>query len=208
DNDGVRIVPTASDALGQHPAGLGDSLPALHETSNIALQAILDDLGSDERELVDTLAAGPPVGTSRDAATVLSWDEATTPVARLLARGLLLRRDDTTVELPRELAIAARGGRVFTDGALDEPEPELVHHGRETVDSTAAGEAMEFVRHTERLLRSLADAAIPVLKSGGLGIRDARRLAKELELGERDITLLLEVCWAAGLLDTDGSATP
>lgn len=208
EDDTLQIVPTAAEALGPHPAGLGESLPALRDTPTATLRTTLDELGSDERELVDALAEGPPVGTTRDADPEVDWDEAGTPVRRLLARGLLLHRNNTTVELPRELGIAARGGRVFRNGALDEPEPELVSHPREKLDSTAAGEAMEFVRLTETLLRSLSTSPVPVLKSGGLGIREARRLARELELDERDTTLLLEVAAAAGLIDSDGSADP
>ena len=208
DASGVLIVPAATEALGQHPAGLGDSLPQLRETTADSLQETLDELRADERELLDTLAAGPPIGTTRDADPTAFGEEPHTPVQRLLARGLLLHRDNATVELPRELGIAARGGRVFRDGALDEPAPELVSHEQDTVDTTAAGEAMEFVRHTEALLRSLSVSPIPVLKAGGLGIREARRLAKELELDERNTTLLLEVAAAAGLIAADGSATP
>src|SRR5699024_4599295 len=205
---GVLIVPAAADALGQHPAGLGESMPGLRETTAASLRETLDELRADERELVETLAAAPPVGTTRDADPTAAGQEPHTPVQRLLARGLLLRRDNATVELPRELGIAARGGRVFRDGALSEPVPEQVAHEQDTVDNTAAGEAMEFVRHTEALLRSLSVSPVPVLKAGGLGIREARRLAEELELDGRNTTLLLEVASTAGLVAADGSTTP
>lgn len=122
-DDALRVPPSARDALGPFPAGLGSSSPALIGTD---IDAALAEVGEDERALLTTLAAGPPIGRTRDASAEVPLERAQNPVQRLLARGLLLRRDDQTVELPRELGIALRGGSVFEPASLREPNSPYI----------------------------------------------------------------------------------
>ena len=74
--------------------------------------------------------------------------------------------------------------------------------GREpkAADSAGAGQAMEAVRHTEALLAALDAEPAPVLRSGGVGVRELRRLAQSAGLDEPLAALLLEVASAAGLV--------
>lgn len=201
DDDAIRLVPVTRELVGPYPAGLGASAP---EVAN----ADLDSLGEDERAVLNTLAAGPPVGQTRDANSTLPLDEATTPIQRLLARGLLLRRDDQTVELPRELGLALRGGRSCSPGALREPEPATTAAEPATVDAAGAGEAMEFLRQIEALLARWSEQPPPVLKAGGLGVRELRRLARELEVDDTRATLLAELAVGAGLVADSPTTTP
>jgi hypothetical protein len=59
---------------------------------------------------------------------------------------------------------------------------------------------MVVVRSVEELLDALAAEPAPVLKSGGLGIRDVRRLAKAVGIDEAATALLLEISSAGGLI--------
>lgn len=197
EDDALRVAPNAREVLGPFPAGLGAPAGA-QLTADPA--AALEGLHEDERALLDTLAAGPPIGRTRDAAADVSLDRAETPVQRLLARGLLLRRDDQTVELPRELGLALRGGLAFAPEKLAEPELPTNPHTRQGVDEAAAGEAMEFLRHAESLLRAWSGQPPAALKAGGLGIRELRRIARELEVSESQVTLLVELVVEAGLV--------
>ena len=86
-----------------YPGGLGR--PATGPAGSSALPELLAEVDADERRVLDALAAGPPIGRSRAGADPQS------PVGRLLARGLLLRVDADTVELPRQVALALRGDR-------------------------------------------------------------------------------------------------
>ncbi|MEU7789586.1 helicase-associated domain-containing protein [Amycolatopsis sp. NPDC049159] len=201
-DDAVRVPPAVREALGPFPAGLGAPSPSLEGED---LDARLAELPDDERGVLNALAAGPPIGRTRDAGIDLSLEKAETPVQKLLARGLLLRRDDQTVELPRELGMAVRGG-AFAPGTLTEPGLPVHPHQPSTVDQAAAGEAMEFLRHTESLLRAWSAAPPPVLKSGGLGVRELKKLAKDLEIDETQATLLAELAVGAGLV-ADSEAT-
>lgn len=205
DDDGLSVPPAAREVFGPFPAGLGASRPELADTD---LSAVLDELAEDERALLHTLSAGPPIGRTRDAAAEVSPEEATTPVQRLLTRGLLVRRDPQTVELPRELAVALRGGVAYDAGSLREPELPTSPHQRESVDEAAAGEVAEFLRTTEALLRLWSEKPSPVLKSGGLGVRELRRLARDLDVDERTATLQVELAVGAGLVAVSEDATP
>ncbi|HET6291154.1 MAG TPA: DNA-binding protein, partial [Amycolatopsis sp.] len=205
EDDALRVPPSARDALGPFPAGLGSSSPSLAGTD---IEAALAEVGEDERALLTTLAAGPPIGRTRDASADVPLERAQNPVQRLLARGLLLRRDDQTVELPREIGIALRGGSVFDRASLREPELPTHPHQPSTVDTTAAGEAMEFLRQTESMLRTWSQTPPPVLKSGGLGVRELKKLAKDLDVDETRVTLLAEIAVGAGLVADSEATTP
>ncbi|TVT55653.1 DNA-binding protein [Amycolatopsis rhizosphaerae] len=200
-DDALRVVPVTREILGPFPAGLGTSVPSLAEVD-------LDGLGEDERALLTALAAGPPIGRSRDAAVETTLDAAETPVQRLLARGLLLRRDGGTVELPRELGLALRGGRVAPESAWREPELPVAGHEPSTVDRAAAGEAAEFLRQLESLLTLWSEQPPPVLKAGGLGVRELRKAAKELEVDDVRACLLAELAAGAGLVADSQTTTP
>lgn len=197
-DDALRVPPAARDALGPFPAGLGASMPSVDLRQ-------LDKLDEDELGVLKALAAGPPIGRTRDAGLDIPLDRAKTPVQRLLARGLLLRRDDQTVELPREIGIALRGS-AFEPGTLTEPSLPVRKH--DALDKTAAGEAMEFLRQTEALLVAWSAAPPPVLKSGGLGQRELRKLGKDLEIDDVRATLLAELVVGAGLVADSESTAP
>lgn len=204
-DDALSVVPAARDVLGPFPAGLGRVLPGLDE---VDVDAILAQVTDGERSLLVTLAGGPPVGRTRDASLEVALEDATTPVQRLLARGLLIRRDAETVELPRQVGIAMRGGVVFTAAARTEQALPTNRHSAATVDQVAAGEALEFCRQVTTILESWSAAPPPVLKSGGLGVRDVRRICRELEVDETRAALLAELVVAAGLVADSAAATP
>lgn len=201
DDDALRVVPIAREIVGSFPAGLGASVP---ELTNVDLGG----LGEDERSVLSALAAGPPIGRSRDALTQVSVENARTPVQRLLARGLLLRRDAETVELPREVALVLRGGHTCSPGALREPELPTNPHRQSTVDEAAAGEAAEFLRQLESLLTQWSEQPPPVLKSGGLGVRELRKITRDLEIDEARANLLVELTFGTGLVADSGTTTP
>ncbi|MET7995148.1 helicase-associated domain-containing protein [Amycolatopsis sp. NPDC005232] len=204
-DDELRAPPAARDALGPFPAGLGAPSPALAASD---LAARLAEVGEDERKVLTALAAGPPIGRTRDASFDVSLSDAATPVQKLLARSLLLRRDDQTVELPRELGLLLRGGAAFEAATLVEPKLPVHPHQTDTVDSTAAGEAMELLRQMETLLRSWSVTPPPVLKSGGLGVRELRKMAKDLESDEARASFVAELAVGAGLVADSEATTP
>lgn len=204
-DDALSIVPATRDAIGPFPAGLGRSMASLDD---VDLRSVLADLPDDERSLLAKLAAGPPIGKTRDASIDMTLEEATTPVQRLLARGLLVRRDSETVELPRQIGIALGDGRAFRAAVHSEPPLPTTSHTITTVDQVAAGEAIELCRQIARTLESWSAAPPGVLKSGGLGVRDLRRICRELDVDETRAVLLAELTVGAGLVGDSQSTTP
>src|SRR5690606_1530216 len=133
--DAVSVAATAREAGGMFPAGLGRPAPELDGKD---LPAMLAELTDGERRLLDTLAHGSPVGRTRGAATVVPLSRAETPVQRLLARGLLLRRDAETGELPRQVGLAIRGDHPLGTVELTEPRLPTTSRDPSTVDATGA----------------------------------------------------------------------
>ncbi len=202
--DEISVVPAAREAGGLFPAGLGRPSPAL---DGVDVAGMLADLPEAERRLLTTLAHGSPLGRTKDAGTDVPLDEARTPVQRLLAMGLLLRRDAETVELPRQVALVIRGDSPLGTVKLAEPALDTRQHKVSTVDATGAGEALEFLRRAEQLVKLWSAEPAAVLKAGGLGVRDLRRLARELDTDERVAGLVVEVLFGAGMVGDSASAT-
>ncbi|HYT10735.1 MAG TPA: helicase-associated domain-containing protein [Mycobacteriales bacterium] len=206
--DELRVVPAVDEVGSPYPAGLGR--PASHlDPAAAALCA--DPAGlrrtvlaapPPARAVLDRLAAGPPVGSTTAGAT----GDPDNPVGWLVANDLLVPVSDTTVELPREVGMLLRR-EVGPLGPLHPapPVPDAPVRGAESVDSAGAGQVMEAVRHAEAVLEVLSAEPAPALKSGGLGVRDLRRLARATGMPDPTTAVLVEVAATAGLLgETDG----
>jgi Helicase conserved C-terminal domain/WYL domain len=225
-NSVLRLVPVVRDLM-PTPANLGPPVRRLLEQlapsrlaglardldvtdvaavleSPTSLAALLEDAPPPAREVLELLAAGPPAGRVPSARRAVDASSTESPVRWLLAHGLLLAIDDYTVVLPREVALHIRGGRTFTDLELEPPRGDTTAHKPSDVDATAAGQAFTVVRLVESLLERWGIDPPGVLRAGGLGVRELRRSARELEIDERAAALLIEVAHAAGLIAPDG----
>lgn len=196
-DEGISVVPAVREVIGPHPAGLGRPLP---ELDGVDVRSAISGLGEEEQQVLRTLAAGSPVGATRDAAELPPREQARTPVQRLLARGLLRRVDSATVELPAQVGIALRDEHPLGTVEVSEPELPTQRNELSTVDSTAAVEVLELLRHTENLLAAWTDDPPAVLRSGGLGVRELRRTSRALEIDETRTALLAEVLVEADLV--------
>jgi len=127
------------------------------------------------------------------------------PVRRLMARGLLIAVDMQTVELPREAGVALRGPNLLAPVALTPPPLQIAANPRRDVDAAGALAAAETVRLVERLAEHWSAQPPAELKSGGLGQRELRTLARYLGVDERTAALLLETARAAQLLGRTGA---
>jgi hypothetical protein len=170
------------------------------------LATLVANVGDPERRVLEALAAGSPLGHVSDARRATTPQTADSPVRWLLAHGLLVAVDDTTVELPREVGLLVRGERAL--GALQPEPPPLEAHPVSGVDATAAHAAAETVGKAESLLELWAGSPPPVLRAGGVGVREVKRAAKAVELPESAVALLVEVVAAAGLVDQTPGMEP
>jgi hypothetical protein len=182
----------------RHPAGLGRRAAELRVQLPADLTAALAELDGEERAVLERLAGDRPVGHLPD-----TPNGGSTPARRLLQKGLLARIDALNVELPRELGLHLRGDAPYGPPRL-RPEPQVSALERASVDRRAAGAAMESVGRIAELLTILEDEPAGLLRSGGVGVRDQKRLARELHVAEPEAAWLLELAYAGGLLDVGG----
>ncbi len=197
--------------LGLEPAGDPDT----------ALARLADHLGDPKtvndlllegpeaaRSLLDRLTWGPPVGAVEDADRPVRAGSARSPVEWLLAHGLLAVADPGHVVLPREVALALRGGRVQREAEVAPPGLSFRARPVDAIEGTAAQAAAEAVRLVDQLGELWGGTPLPVLRAGGIGVRELRRLAANLEVDEVTAALVTEVAQAAGLIVDDGEADP
>ncbi|MEV6523589.1 helicase-associated domain-containing protein [Longispora sp. NPDC051575] len=188
--------------LGRPAADLGDSAATELAADPAALRRTIMSAPPEARAVLDTLAAGPPVGSLTEARTAKTDDS---PVRWLLNRRLLVPISDDAVELPREVGLLLRRD----DGPLGQlhPAPPTLPTKKRgaAVDQAGAGQAIEVVRLVDVLVNALP---APILKAGGLSARDLKRVARTAGVEENTAGLLLEVAYSAGLIGVlDGGGT-
>ncbi|BBZ08994.1 DNA-binding protein [Mycolicibacterium doricum] len=199
-HDEVRVAAELASGLPWYP-GQAVIETAAHGADAIAHE--LAGLDTAQRDLLERLLEGSPVGRTRDAAPGTPADR---PVQRLLAAGLLRQVDDDTVILPRLVGQALRG-EVPGPTELTAPDPVTTSTKMSDVDAVAAGAAIDLLRQVDVLLEALSAAPVPERRSGGLGVRDLKRLVKATGIDERRLGLILEVALGAGLIAA-GSPEP
>ncbi|WP_371497591.1 helicase-associated domain-containing protein [Kitasatospora sp. NBC_00374] len=126
----------------------------------------------------------------------------------LAARGLLVPVGVDLVELPYEVGTALRD----PDEALPfTPEPPAVH-GARPLPQRSAGEAQAAVTaavsQVELLLRATAAAPLAVRRTGGIAVRDTRRLAKAVGASEQHTRFWLDLTANAGLISPHRDTPP
>ena len=189
----VRVAAEASAGLPWYP-GQAVLEGAEYTGAEIADRlAVVDDA---QRDLLQRLMEGSPMGRTRDAAPGTPPDR---PVQRLLAAGLLRQVDAETVILPRLVGQVLRG-EVPGPVELTPPDPVVSTTTAADVDAVAAGAVIDLLREVEVVLETLGATPVPELRSGGLGVRDVKRLTKVTGIDEQRLGLILEVSAAAGLI--------
>ncbi|WP_328465161.1 helicase C-terminal domain-containing protein [Streptomyces sp. NBC_00448] len=168
------------------------------------LGPLLDSAPEGVRTVLDRLVWGPPYGEVRDATAPVRAKDASTAVQWLLARGLLLPAGPHNVALPREAALALRGGRAHRSPQPAPPPIAPVPRTPRTVDLTAAGQALTAVRTVAELLAAWETGGPTVLRAGGISVRDLKRTAATLDLPEPQAAFWVELSYAAGLVAADG----
>ena len=176
--------------LGPYPAGLGSAGSMTVEEAEKALVG----LDPAARGLLERLASGVPRGTTDSRSAVGA------AVKELVGKGLLRRVDTDTVELPREVALALRGDEPLGTIRVQPPPDTVRDHGAATVDGTGGGQSLATVDRIGRLIDAIGQNPPPALKSGGLGIRELRRLSKAMGTEEVITAMDVEILAAAGLI--------
>ena len=211
-----RPVAALATAFGPHPFGLGPwaAEPLSAEQLPPTLEELSEDVASGAGEpivptasveMLQALTWGPPAGTLRSGGKVPG-------AAPLIERCWLERSSDargrTRFILPRQVALALRGGRL-TRGPLTAPEAgDLETVGADVVASESSFHAEEAVRLVAALLEEWGREGGTIRRTGGVSARALARTADALDLEADAAARIIEIAAGAGLLglDEDGAA--
>ncbi|NKE09016.1 MULTISPECIES: helicase-associated domain-containing protein [Kocuria] len=201
------LSPAVADALGRYPAGLGRPLSELSALRADSTEQItpsdldLDHLPGRTAEILANFRTHP-VGTVREAhRSPVQDDPLQRPIDWLLARKLLVPIDPHHVEMPREVGLALRGGDLWDSDPGMPVAPEGRAVNPRIRDNAAQSAVLELVRDLKRLRAELSLRPLTVLQSGGVGVRERRRLAAALDLPQDRVDRLLGHAYAAGLVE-------
>ncbi|HEV7167301.1 MAG TPA: helicase-associated domain-containing protein [Micrococcaceae bacterium] len=167
-----------------------------------SLEQLLKSAPEHTAGILSRFSAGP-VGTLPKDRHGVGTGRATSPLDWLLARGLLVALDAEHVELPSDVALVLRGGVVIRGFATTAPVPELQTISEARRSNAALGSIAETLRLLTELLAQVRDHPLATLRAGGVGVREVRRLADSLRIGQERVGLLLELAALSGLLVLD-----
>ncbi len=190
------------------PAPTGVDVLASRATKRLSLERALDDLDQFALHVLDALAGRPEPTTASRLQKMLAVpsDPLHCCLTALRARALTW---ETCADIHLAPGLrAAIGEPTLGDGqgrAAPEPPPlRGIPNGSREVNQAAADAALSALRATAGMLSRWGVAPVPVLKSGGLGIRELRKAAASVDVDLRAATLYTEVARAAGLLAASG----
>ena len=191
DGTKYRLPGNLGQLIGDEPAGLGPkSLKKIDFKS-------LKDLPSDSAAVLERLTWGPPrgqVGNIKAPGTAIGW---------LIEHDYLAVMDSKTVVLPREVGMHLRGGKVFKEYSPQAKSFAGTTRKQRDVDRAAIANISNFLRWCEELAHNWSDEPPIALRSGGLGIRDLKRSAEHLGIGENCVAFVAEVLYLGGLIVID-----
>jgi hypothetical protein len=157
-----------------------------------SLRALLDDAPPEVWPLLEHLA-GAGHDSPADGSSAEDW----------LADRLLVLIDHLGGRtLPREVSVLMRGDRLVGVVRREPEEPTAPA----PAPASAAELALGLVEDMRTLLDACQAAPVKALQSGGVGVKEQRRLAKGMNLQTEYVAWLLDLAGEAGLLGTMGSA--
>ncbi|WP_182877193.1 helicase-associated domain-containing protein [Microbispora sp. H10670] len=166
------------------------------------LGALLDDAPDGTLGMLDDFAWDGPVRSVDGDRFVTPG----TPEKWALDRGLLFRTQWNLAGMPREVALALRGPDYR--GPFTPYPPDLATSGADAgaVEHAMCLAAPRVLDRAAALLENIDKTTLPLLKNGGVGVREIKRLAREIGCAEDETRLLLEVCAVARLIAVDDEA--
>jgi hypothetical protein len=189
--DGMRLPTQLRDVIGVEPAGLGPASMAKLKIS------VLDAAPADAKKVLDRLVWGPPrgsVGDIKNPGPGVTW---------LLENKFLVPLDQRTVILPREVAIALRGGKIHKERFIKQPALSGAKRIESQVNLAAIANVSTVLRWVEELLNFWADEPADALRAGGLGVRDLKIISTHLGVDESCTAFVVELAYLASLISFD-----
>ena len=189
--DGMRLPTQLRDVIGTEPAGLGPASMAKLKLNE------LEDAPADAKKVLERLVWGPPrgsVGDIKNPGPGVTW---------LLEKKFLVPLDQRTVILPREVAIALRGGKIHKERFIKQPVLSGSKRDERQVNLAAIANVSTVLRWVEELLNFWADEPADALRAGGLGVRDLKIISTHLGVDESCTAFVAELAYLASLISFD-----
>ena len=190
-DDGMRLPTQLRDVIGTEPAGLGPASMTKLKLSE------LDAAPADAKKVLERLVWGPPrgsVGDIKNPGPGVNW---------LLEKKFLVPLDQRTVILPREVAIALRGGKIHKERFIKQPSLSGAKRNEQQVNLAAIANVSTVLRWVEELLNFWADEPADALRAGGLGVRDLKIISTHLGVDESCTAFVAELAYLASLISID-----
>jgi hypothetical protein len=163
----------------------------------------LTEAGEPARALLDQALAAPgPLTILGVSDGRFARNPDAEPAAWLLDHGLLLPTTYNRFVVPREAAIGLRGGLVFPQWPAA-PSPRLLDPVPDAAERARAA-AQRLVVAAEGVLTRIDRDPLPLTQAGTLAVRDLRRLARELDLADDELAVLIDLLVEAELLAVGG----
>lgn len=138
----------------------------------------------------------------------LRYSRVESPRQWAMARGLLVRAGqwDAQLLMPAEVGLVLRGPAY--SAPFDPRPPELTWTDVDpaAIRNEAIAAAADIVRLVADLMDDLGRTPLTLLRSGGVGVRDLRRLAKNLSCSMGQLRLALTLAESIGLLALSGGS--
>lgn len=168
-----------------------------------------------DRDRVRRLVAQAPPSVQRRL-TALAWEtpspfgiyygrpQESLPWA--VQRGLVLQaRWGTATQMPREVALAVRGPKYYAPFDPRPPALPTVHVPVDAVAREAAAAGGTALGAVIAVAEAIRTKPLALLKSGGLGVRELRRLASSAQLDAETTRLTIEIITAGGLVKSSAA---
>jgi hypothetical protein len=184
-----------------------DLLAALSEfyADGDAVRAVAARAPKQQRELIEFGAEHEPILATQSSHYYTGRGDPA--IAWLLQHGLVIT-DWQHTAIPREVGIALRG--TGWHPALTKRAPELPTTPIKDTDPAAAvaqdaaAAASAAIEQFSAVIDACGAAPAALLKTGGVGVREIRRLAKTAGVAESPARFWLELAFAADIVDVDG----
>lgn len=209
--EGLRPLSGVGDALTGGPeAGVSGLRPRSAQPRPVEeVAAVIASLPDAARTLLEHVVSQGGTAKTGSVRIGLRLEDAESPAEVLVAHRLLVPGGSANPGLlvvPGEVGLALRGGRTTVAPVHVAPELAVERRSARLLESAAVGAATDFVRRTEVLLEWWGARPAAALRTTGLGVRELKATAAQLQISEPEAALVVEVAAEAGLLGSRADA--
>ena len=170
------------------------------------VRAVVADAPAGVAELLGEFLTGGPEREVDRTGFYLPRQE--TPVTWAVRRCLLIGSYDGTAHMPLEVGLALRGPDYTLPFTPDPPAVAVSPVAPERVEAEGSAAALRLLDRMTTVVEAAGKEPFPLLKSGGVGSRLIKKLAKDTGATADEITLVLELAFETELLVTEEPPPP